>query len=291
MYKVCNLCGQDDAQFLYTPRLSPGPVVRCWNCGLVYINPIKQIEKLTEYQCDIIPSPTEKTNSQFYQQIYLADAKLKHRLYGEILDRIEFVTRGAGMLLDIGSYLGLFMQAAIARGWQCKGIEPDRDAWLYSKNLGLDVCLDVLEKCKFISQSFEVVTLLQVFEHVYDPRQMLLNIHKILRPKGIVFIEVPNIDCICFKIIGKWHRHFAKHHFTFFTPKTLRSLLNLCGFRTLSIYFPRRTVSFRFLDFALSMWHPFIHKFVSPILRLKPLQNFTITLNFHDIISICAQKM
>ena len=291
MHVVCNLCGQNDAQFLYRPRQSPGPVVRCRNCGLVYVDLIEHPERLTSDDHDKTGDLIYAAGTPVYQQLFLSEADVKRKLYAEILDRIESVTGGAGTLLDVGSYLGLFMQTAAARSWQCKGIEPEHDAWQYAvQELGLDVCLGTLDTCEFAPGSFDAVTMLQVLEHVLDPRKTLEDIYGLLRLGGILVVEVPNIDCLTFKILGKRHRHFAKHHFVLFTPKTLSALLNQCGFQVLKVNFPRRMISLRLLSFGLSMWYPSVYKLVAPVLSITPLQNFVLSLNLREVVSICAQR-
>lgn len=286
MYIVCNLCGQDNAKLLYRPRLSPGPVVCCHNCGLVYVNPIENPERLAGGDHNKIASFVERQ----YKQVYLTETRVKRKLYMEILDRIESVTSRIGTLLDLGSYLGLFMQAAESRGWRCKGIEPERDAWQFSvQELGLDVCLGTLSTCTFEPQSFDAIVLLQVLEHVLDPRQTLRQIRRLLRPNGVLLVEVPNIDCPSFKILGKWHRHFAAHHFTFFTAKTLTELLGQCGFQVLDVRFPYRVISIRLLSFGLRMWYPSIYKLMAPILNITPLKNCVLNFHLREVVSICVQ--
>ena len=287
VHVVCNLCGQDDAKLLYKPRLSPGPVVCCNNCKLLYVNPIENPERLATDDHDRITALIEPRH---YKRIYLAEEKVKRNLYMDILSRIESVTGRAGTLLDVGSYLGLFMQAAESRGWRCKGIEPECDAWQYAvQELKLDVYLGTLRTCTFAPHSFDAIILLQVLEHMLDPRHTLEQIYGLLRPNGVLFVEVPNIDCLSFRILGKRHRHFAEHHFIFFTAKTLTVLLSQCGFRVVSMSFPSRVTSIRLLSFGLSTWHPFLYKLVAPILSIKSLQNSVLSFNLREVVSICGQ--
>lgn len=289
--RKCAVCGRNDSRYLYRPRLSSGPVVKCRYCGLLYVNPIEYPERLAADDHNKTGDLIDAATPPVYHKIYLAEAEVKRKLYTEILDRIESVIGATGALLDVGSYMGLFMQAAMARGWKCKGIEPERDAWQYAtQELGLDVCLGTLGTCKLAPGTFDAATLLQVLEHVLDPCQTLEQIRNLLRPEGVVLLEVPNIDCLSFRILRKRHRHFAKHHFTFFTPKTLIALLSKCGFRTLSVSFPRRSISIRLLGFGLRMWHPSIYGLMAPILCATRLQNFILTVNLREAVSVCAQR-
>jgi SAM-dependent methyltransferase len=187
--------------------------------------------------------------------------------------------------------MGLFMRAAIDRGWRCQGVEPDRDAWSHAvTTLGMDVCWGTLETCRLEPQSFDAITMLQVLEHLADPRQTLQRVRELLRPGGVLLVEVPNIDCWPVKLLGRRHRHFAKHHFTFFGLKTLSALLRDCGYEVISHSYPARHISVRLLEFGLRSWHPGLNRLTGPILRTAYLQDRVLKLNMREVLSVCAQS-
>lgn len=288
----CALCRETNHVSLFRPRLSPGPIVRCETCGLIYVSPVEQTERLVSSETAADTGQLlDAAETPEYRALYLAESSIKSRLYGEILDRIERVAGHRGSLLDVGSYMGLFMRAAIDRGWRCQGIEPDRDAWSHAANTqGLDVCWGTLDTCALPPRSFDAITMLQVLEHLSDPRQTLQQVRELLRPGGVVVVEVPNIDCWPVKLLGRRHRHFAKHHFTFFGPKTLSALLRDCGYEVLSYSYPARHISVRLLDFALRSWHPGLHRLGAPLLGMSGLQERVLTLNLHEVLSVCARS-
>ena len=73
-----------------------------------------------------------------------------------------------------------------------------------------------------------------LFEHLDDPRKMLLNIKKILEPNGLVFVLVPNINGLVNTILRKDAVAFAGNtHLNFFNIKTLSRFFNSCGFKTM----------------------------------------------------------
>jgi 2-polyprenyl-3-methyl-5-hydroxy-6-metoxy-1,4-benzoquinol methylase len=289
----CTICGQANHVFLYRPRLSPGPIVQCRGCGLIYVSPVERIERLAGAAAQTDRGELlDAAETPEYRALYLAEASIKQRLYGEILDRIEHVTGRRGLLLDVGSYMGLFMRTAADRGWRCQGVEPDRNAWSYAVNtLALDVCWGTLETCDFAPESFDAVTMLQVLEHLSDPAQTLRHVRHLLRPGGVLIVEVPNIDCWPVRILGRRHRHFAKHHFTFFGLKTLSALLERSGYEVVSHRYPARHVSIRLLDFALRSWHPGLHRLGAPVLGMARVQAKILTLNLHEVLSVCARRV
>jgi 2-polyprenyl-3-methyl-5-hydroxy-6-metoxy-1,4-benzoquinol methylase len=288
----CTICRTDDARLLYRPRLSPGPVVRCRGCGLVYVSPVEHPERLAATNpdekdgrlLDVAEAPADKA-------LYLAESEVKAPVYREILNRLALVIDPPGTLLDVGSYLGLFLKSAVARGWRGRGIEPDRDAWQHSTStLGLDVAWGTLATCPQPKGAFDAVTLLQVLEHVPDPRQTLVDVRGLLRRGGALIVEVPNIDCWPVRALGRRHRHFAKHHFTFFSPRTLTRLLEDCGFDIVSVGFPARQISMRRLAWSLQSWHPGLAKLAGPVLRAGAVQNRVLRLNLREVLSVCARS-
>jgi 2-polyprenyl-3-methyl-5-hydroxy-6-metoxy-1,4-benzoquinol methylase len=258
---------------------------------LIYVSPVERVERLagadTGGEKGRLIEAEETSESR---ALYVAEAAIKRGLYNDILDRIERVAGRKGTLLDVGSYMGLFMQAATARGWRCRGIEPDRDAWSHAvSTAGLDVCWGTLETCDVAPHSFDTITMLQVLEHLSDPRQVLLQVRELLRPGGVLLIEVPNIDCWPVKFLGRRHRHFAKHHFTFFSARTLAALLRDCGFDLLETSYPVRRISMRLFDYGLRSWHPSLHQLIAPVLRQSVVSTRILTLNWREVLSVCAR--
>jgi len=259
---------------------------------LIYVNPVERTERLASAEAHSGNGQLlDAAETSDYRALYLAEASIKTRLYDEILDRIERVAGSRGTLLDVGSYMGLFMKAAVARGWRCRGVEPDRDAWSHAvSTLGLDVCWGTLDTCALSPRSFDAITMLQVLEHLPDPRATLRQVRELLRSGGLLVVEVPNIDCWPVKLLGRRHRHFAKHHFTFFGPRTLSVLFRDCGYEVVSSTYPPRHISVRLLDFALRSWHPGLHRPSAALFRLAGLQEKVLTLNLHEVLSICARR-
>jgi 2-polyprenyl-3-methyl-5-hydroxy-6-metoxy-1,4-benzoquinol methylase len=289
---ACTLCQKQNHALLFRPRLSPGPVVKCQTCGLVYVSPVKHTERLAEtIRCQSMNRLFDVAENPAYRRLYLAEAPIKKLLYEEMLNRIESAMDSKGALLDVGSYMGLFMQAAADRGWVCKGIEPDRQAWEYAVHtLGLDVHCGTTDTASLSAGSFDVITMLQVLEHLTDPYKELIRLSEILRPGGVLYVEVPNIDCWPVKMLGRYHRHFAMHHFTFFGPYTLKKLLGNCGFEIIDISYPKRYISSRLLSMALESWHPLIYRIVRHLLASKPLCDCVLGVNLHEVISVSARK-
>ncbi len=225
-----------------------------------------------------------------YRALYLVESEVKARVHRETLDNLGQVIDPPGKLLDVGSDMGLFLKSAVARGWSGRGIEPDRDAWEHPMStLGLDVSWGTLATCPQSKGAFDAVTMLQVLEHVPDPRQTVAGVRGLLRQGGALMVEVPNVDCWAVRVLGRRHCHFAKHHFRFFGPRTLTRLLDDCGFEVVSIGYPARQISMRLLAWGLESWHPRPAKLAGPVLRAGAIRNRVLRLNLREVVSVCAR--
>ncbi|MEP6898544.1 MAG: class I SAM-dependent methyltransferase [Rhodanobacter sp.] len=149
-------------------------------------------------------------------------------------------------LLDIGCGNGEFLSKARDAGWDVTGIDPDPKAALAATQRGLDVHCGSIESMADRSNSFDVVTLSHVLEHVHEPVDFMLAVGRLLKPGGLVYIDTPNIDSRGAKRWGKnWRGLEAPRHLVLFNLDGLKMLLRHTGFTQPSI--KRRTVVRKFL--------------------------------------------
>lgn len=143
-------------------------------------------------------------------------------------------------VLDIGANLGVFVNLSAKKGWDVTGIDVDREVVRIGKEkFKIDLRCTDLEDAKFKSEEFDVVTLSHTLEHILEPKELLMEIHRVLKERGILVIEVPNIDGFPVKIQNirgeLWYGYDPRHHIWHFTPKTLRRLLEDLDFDILEL--------------------------------------------------------
>jgi 2-polyprenyl-3-methyl-5-hydroxy-6-metoxy-1,4-benzoquinol methylase len=221
---ACPGCGADRPRRLFEKR--GFTFVRCEECSLVYANPqVDESLALREYRgaassdlwIDVLTSPRQ--------------LELDREKFSEILDELE-PFRGGGRLLDVGCSIGLFLDLALRRGWEGSGIEFGERALVYAREeLALDVTDQPLAEAGIEPESLDVVTLLSVLEHVHEPRRMLADVARVLKPGGALFLIVPNLASLACRIL---HEHAAtfdgRNHLVYYTPATLADLLRRCGY-------------------------------------------------------------
>jgi 2-polyprenyl-3-methyl-5-hydroxy-6-metoxy-1,4-benzoquinol methylase len=121
-------------------------------------------------------------------------------------------------LLDIGSGLGIFPYMISKKGFTCTALDPNKLSWMHLKNeLKINSIHGDFIKIK-IKKKYDVITLNKVIEHVEQPERMLIKARAILKKKGIIYIEVP--DILAAKK-GKNREEFHIDHLHVFSKKSL----------------------------------------------------------------------
>ena len=145
-----------------------------------------------------------------------------------------------GRVLDIGCAFGFFLDVASENGWETYGVEISEYA---ARHIGdrHNVSIGELSEAKFPDNSFDLITLWDVIEHVANPPELLAESHRILKEDGLLFVNLPNKDDLFLKVKSTLYRlmggrairlrgHFT-HHIYYFSPRTIERLLSQCGFR------------------------------------------------------------
>jgi 2-polyprenyl-3-methyl-5-hydroxy-6-metoxy-1,4-benzoquinol methylase len=141
-----------------------------------------------------------------------------------------------GRLLDVGCGSGLFLQRMRNLGWDVEGIDPDSSAVENARRKGLKVALGRLEKSRYSPESFDVITMSHVIEHVEDPHQLLEECHRVLNQSGLLILITPNVESWGHRLFGySWRGLDVPRHLFIFTVSSLRHLTESAGFRKVKV--------------------------------------------------------
>ena len=196
-----------------------GRHVKCKNCHLIYVNPIEKASKInSDY------SKMGNPDAPIIRESRLRAAKSQ-------LGLIKNYKNGT-TLLDVGCGEGFFLFNASKAGYTTKGIEISQDAAEYARReFGLNVEAKPFKELQFPENYFDVVTLWQVLEHVPYPFMVLKEVHRILKPGGLLATSTPDIEGIMAKIFRRKWWNLRRLHINQFTAKTLADMLNRAGFK------------------------------------------------------------
>jgi 2-polyprenyl-3-methyl-5-hydroxy-6-metoxy-1,4-benzoquinol methylase len=283
-YRSCPGCGQNNFDVLFDSNMEPddfnvlfdysmeghysqegeegylvpgkewGRHVKCRNCHLIYMNPMEKASKTNEYYFK-----AKNNHASTVRESYLRTAKSQVRLIQKYA--------GGTNLLDIGCAQGFFLFSASQAGYITKGIEISRDAAEYARReFGLDIETKPFEELRFAENHFDVVTLWQVLEHVPYPLMILREVHRILKPGGLLVVSTPDIGGIPAKILGKKWWDIKRLHVNQFTTRTLAGILQNAGFNNICSVSYRGYVS-------LSILVTMMLKYLDAYGRAKALSN------------------
>jgi 2-polyprenyl-3-methyl-5-hydroxy-6-metoxy-1,4-benzoquinol methylase len=238
-YRKCPNCGEDDFDVLLESNMKDsdflegvdtvymipggkyGRHVKCRNCHLIYVNPIEKASKINGAYFQM-----RNDDASIIRQARLTASESQVRLikrYGN-----------GGRLLDIGCGEGFFLFGASKAGYATKGIEIAQGAAEYAKGeFGLDVEARAFEELQFPEGYFDVITLWQVLEHMPYPLKVLKEVHRILKPGGLVAASTPDIGGMMARILRRKWWNLRRVHVNQFTAKTLIDMLYHAGFRDL----------------------------------------------------------
>jgi len=130
-------------------------------------------------------------------------------------------------------------------GWQVEGTDfsPEAARRASERLGGKTIHVGQIEHLDLGSHQYDLVTLWDVLEHLYQPLDSLRRVHSLLKPGGVLIVNVPNLDSVESKLLGRhWGHLDIPRHLWHFTPSTLRRMLQAAGFGEI-----RLTTSYRIL--------------------------------------------
>ncbi|QGY39361.1 methyltransferase domain-containing protein [Pseudodesulfovibrio cashew] len=199
--------------------------VRCDSCGLIRLDPLPEAEALpTLYPAEYANIHAEENRlSNFLLETYFG---LVHRYFKKRLP-------GKARILDVGCAAGHFIGYLQDREpeWSVEGIDLNRHACEMAASLGRTVHHGAFEDAALPEQQYDLIILSHLIEHVVNPAALLEKAGKLLADGGRLYIETPNVNCLDFRIFGKYWGglHFPRHTFLF-SPETVGTLLERQGF-------------------------------------------------------------
>jgi 2-polyprenyl-3-methyl-5-hydroxy-6-metoxy-1,4-benzoquinol methylase len=228
----CNLCGSDEYKLLFKGRdrmISVDAeynVVECQKCGLIFLNPQPEEEELSPHYSSEYEPYIQNFFLKFITNII---AKIDARIFKRYL-------LSNAKVLEIGCSSGEYLSALRDEtGWEVTGIDISDYALSFAQKMyNLKVIKGNLIDIKFESAQFDLVIMRHVYEHLNNPDEILKEIKRILKPKGICFIVIPNADTIERSIFKEhWWGYDVPRHLFCFSVNTIKKLLEKNGFKIL----------------------------------------------------------
>jgi SAM-dependent methyltransferase len=230
----CHVCSSDSYRLYLEARSYT--IVECEGCGFRYVNPQPSLAELETMYAEFDQGDQWRRGEEHFNRgVRRAILRFKR----------------AGTALDVGSGSGNFLRCLREAGFAVYGVEPSASGSEYARAVhqietyhgGVE---DYLASGP--QGSFDVVTILNVLEHLKDPRAVLRQLHALLRAGGILVVVVP--DARLHSLVGTVRRKLGctdpfwmdterhplvgfdpPHHLSSFEPRTILRLLERCDFR------------------------------------------------------------
>jgi len=138
--------------------------------------------------------------------------------------------------LDVGCGAGALLRTAVEHGWHAEGTELSTVAAERLRSEGFVVHVGFLTNLRLPMESFDVVTMIELIEHLADPMEDLRAVQSLLRPGGALFLTTPNAGSLRCRLFGFRETLGPPGHLWGFTPKALRKLLYRAGLRPVRVW-------------------------------------------------------
>jgi SAM-dependent methyltransferase len=243
--ETCQLCGGREISHLHEgcpDRIYGIPglfdVVTCRRCGLAWTSPRPRKEAIARYYPDRYADVAEMRSTRGKTGLRGAlrsATRVPYRLRYRGITDTPAPRPGASRLLDVGSSSGSYLARMQELGWEPWGVEPHAEARARALER-LRVPEDRIfhgsaEDADFPAESFDLVTMSHVLEHLYEPKAVLKRVRGWLRPEGRLRVWVPNLASFESKVFGRfWTGLDLPRHLFHFTPSTLARMLRDAGF-------------------------------------------------------------
>lgn len=236
----CRICGNDTTVVLTSKlRRGEGVVYYCPNCDYGMLRP--KFEKAKKYYNeeyrqsfkDDLTSSKEESPEEIYE---MRCEYQKDRL---AIMKDFFDTEKS--LLEIGSSAGQFLSKVKSEFQYVAGIELSEECAKYTTlRWNIPIYTKELSQIEWNGFQFDYVAFFQVLEHIENPKEFLKDVSKCLKNNGKVFIEVPSLDDplrTLWNVPAYEGFYYHEAHLSYFSEKSIRRILEECGYRIEEIYF------------------------------------------------------
>ena len=238
-YIKCNICRSSKYQLLFKgkDRLHRVDntlfnVVKCSNCGLVYLNPQPNQKELIKYYPKNY-GPYKNINDVKFG-FFSRNLKKIIKKINQNNRRIKPIESSAVNYLDFGCGGGINLEGVkkLHPNWNLYGLDNNEFACKKTREKGFEVfCGDILE-INLPKNFFDIVNMSHVIEHLNHPRKILEKINSSIKSGGNLIVSTPNFNSLEAKLFKNyWYALDVPRHLFFFTPETIKILLSKVGFK------------------------------------------------------------
>jgi len=285
---ICMICGSSASPYLNKDGYR---YMRCSVCGLFFMDPLPTPDQLSLfYGKDYFEAPAEDPRAyQCGYDNYDESSSFKEPFY-------EFLFKTIGRLdahhvLDVGAAYGGFVAFLNERGMHASGIEISEFAAKRAQQDGINVAhasLELFADNPRLHGSFDMICMMDVFEHFYDHAKALSGACALLRSGGTLLIVTPSSHSITARILGKkWYHFLPPQHTHLFNEHNIADLLARYGFRVAESSYVSKQFSLKYFLHIFEGWtHIKLPKYFG-----RTFGDLVFTFPLRDNMMIIAKKV
>jgi len=220
--KHCRLCDSERLSVILSQNSGDlgekFSLIKCEDCNFVSVYPLPSDVQLSLYY------DKHYWQGETGKKGFLLDTLFKLRMLG-VVRKIRGYIPQNGRILDWGCGDGSLVELLGSYGFICFGI----DKYIASSK-GNIISNKSIEESPFPNDYFDAITCFHLLEHIKDPLKSVRKAVDLLRPGGVLIVEVPNIDSIGFQVFKeKWQPLEIPTHVNHFAPEALSKLFDFVG--------------------------------------------------------------
>lgn len=231
--KACPVCGESHAHVLTLP--SGHRALQCNNCTLVWATEQQDTSQIYDSAYD------ESTEGFTWRGFLRAHDRMKAGLevslnwFEKPFAQSDAVP-GGGKLLEVGCSVGRFLYACKNAGWDVSGLDISQRAVELAQQVlhESQIHCGTLDKTPWPDNTFDMITIWEVIEHVHDPLAMVRNAARLIKAGGYLAVSTPDWGAWAVRRHPK-ENYWPPFHLLFFNEQSIRKLMSLAGLEIVTI--------------------------------------------------------
>jgi SAM-dependent methyltransferase len=235
----CPACRGSDSRFVFEKFTFH--YVACTKCATLYMNPRPSPAVMASYY--------DSSENYRYWATHIfpaSEAARREKIHRPWLQRIVDYTNRyevpRKLLVEVGAGFGTFASLARESGLFGRVIAVERTPEMAQacRTRGVEVIAKPVEDIGDEVPAADVAVAFEVIEHLFAPTQFLEQVARRLRPGGLLVLSCPNGEGFDISLLGGLSLAIDPEHVNLFNPRSLKVLVERCGFEVLEVTTPGR---------------------------------------------------
>ena len=171
------------------------------------------------------------------------------------------------------------------------GVEPSEWAANFARENQLPILNGTLHNPELEDESFDVITMFDVIEHLGDPLGELRQAYTKLKPGGTIAVHTMDVDSLISRLMGKRWPWYMAMHVQYFSQATMAQFLEKAGFEVIWTGTQGRYLRLHYLAGRLHGIHSLLGRLADFTVNTLNLGDRAVPINFGDLFTVYARRV